>query len=241
MVALPGQSDDDKREFVSDITSFANAAGGDLIFGVKERREAGKPTGEIDAIVGLPGLNVDAERLRLEAVIRDGVAPRLPPVAFHEIKRGTAPSCLLVRVPRSWAGLHMVTLRNLSRFYARTSAGKYQLDVHEIRTGFIAADTAYDRLRRFRVERVAQVVALETPASMTEGPKLIVHALSVNVAEEVWARFLAFEQMDKLNALPLIGGTPATWRFNLDGFVVQTLRDDHRRQCYTATLPLGWT
>jgi len=49
---LPGNSDDDKREFLSDVTSFANAAGGDLIFGLQERREAGKPTSEIGTIVG---------------------------------------------------------------------------------------------------------------------------------------------------------------------------------------------
>lgn len=231
--ALPGGSDEDKREFLSDITSFANTAGGDLIFGVQERREDGRPTGEIEAIVGLLGLNVDAERLRLEGMIRDGVAPRLPPVVFHEIRRDPAPPCLLIRVPRSWAGLHMVAFKNLSRFYARTSGGKYQLDVHEIRAGFLTAETAYDRLRRFRAERVAQVLALETPAPMAEGPKLILHALPVNVADEVWARALNLKDHDLINALPLIGGTPATWRFNLDGFVIHTLRDDLSRQCYT--------
>jgi hypothetical protein len=230
---LPGGSDEEKREFLSDITSFANAAGGDLIFGIQERREDGKPTGEIDAIVGLPGLNVDAERLRLEGIIRDGVAPRLPPVTFHEIRRDPAPPCLLVRVSRSWAGLHTVTFKNLSRFYGRTSAGKYQLDVHEIRTGFVAAETAYDRLRRFRAERVAQVLALETPAPMAEGPKVIVHALPVNVGDEVWARFLTLKEQDILNALPVIGGTPSTWRFNLDGFVIHTLRNNLSSQCYT--------
>ena len=176
---LPGNSDEDKREFLSDVTSFANAAGGDLIFGVQERREEGKPTAEIEAIVGLSVLNVDAERLRLEAMIRDGVAPRMPPVTFHEIRRDPDSPCLLLRVPRSSAGLHMVTYKNLSRFYARTSAGKYQLDVQEIRAGFIAAETAFERLRRFRVERVARVLALEAPAPIAAGPKLILHALPV--------------------------------------------------------------
>jgi predicted HTH transcriptional regulator len=45
---LPGNSDDDKREFLSDVTSFAKAAGGDLIFGIRDRREDGKSTGEIE-------------------------------------------------------------------------------------------------------------------------------------------------------------------------------------------------
>jgi hypothetical protein len=38
---LPGARDDDKREFLSDVTSFANAAGGDIIYGLRERREEG--------------------------------------------------------------------------------------------------------------------------------------------------------------------------------------------------------
>src|SRR5262249_50125683 len=67
--SLPKTDDpDDKREFLSDVTSFANAAGGDLIFGARERRDAeGKPTGEIEAVPGLQDFNFDAERLRLEA------------------------------------------------------------------------------------------------------------------------------------------------------------------------------
>jgi predicted HTH transcriptional regulator len=41
---LPGARDDDKREFLSDVTSFANAAGGDIIYGLRERREEGSLT-----------------------------------------------------------------------------------------------------------------------------------------------------------------------------------------------------
>lgn len=132
--ALPGTSDDEKKEFLADATSFANAAGGDLIYGVKGRRDsAGIPTGEIEVIVGLPNLNLDAEQLRLENMFRDGVAPRISPLTFHLISRDPAPPCLLVRVPRGWAGLHMITYKNWSRFYTRNSGGKYQLDVNEIR------------------------------------------------------------------------------------------------------------
>ena len=40
----------------------------------------------------------------------------------------------------------MVTYKNLSRFYARTSGGKYQLDLHEIRAGFLAADGGFESM-----------------------------------------------------------------------------------------------
>jgi Schlafen, AlbA_2 len=230
---LPGNSDDDKREFLSDVTSFANAAGGDLIFGVREQRDAGKPTGEIDTIVGLTGLNLDAERLRLQAMILDGVAPRMPPVNFHEIRRESDPPCLLLRVSPSWAGLHMVTYKNLSRFYSRTSGGKYQLDVHEIRAGFVTAETAFERLRRFRIERVASALALEAPVPIAAGPKLILHALPVNILEEVWIRVLSMQEDKVAFAIAPITVPPTTWRFNLDGFVAHTLSGDLSRQCYT--------
>ena len=47
--ALPGNSDSDKREFLADVSSFANAVGGNLIYGIKE--ESGVP-------VEVSGLNI---------------------------------------------------------------------------------------------------------------------------------------------------------------------------------------
>jgi predicted HTH transcriptional regulator len=40
--ALHGHSDSDRKEFLYDISSFANASGGHLIFGIKE--DGGVPT-----------------------------------------------------------------------------------------------------------------------------------------------------------------------------------------------------
>jgi predicted HTH transcriptional regulator len=34
---LPGPKESDRKEFLADVSSFANAVGGDLIFGVEER------------------------------------------------------------------------------------------------------------------------------------------------------------------------------------------------------------
>jgi len=34
--ALPGNSDDEKKEFLADLSSFANAGGGDIIYGLVE-------------------------------------------------------------------------------------------------------------------------------------------------------------------------------------------------------------
>lgn len=91
---LPGNSDDDKREFLKDISSFANAGGGDILYG-------------ITAVDGVPqeamGLacNIDAQKLRLENLARDGLQPRIPAISIAPIDGFPQGPVLLVRVPRS--------------------------------------------------------------------------------------------------------------------------------------------
>jgi predicted HTH transcriptional regulator len=59
---LPGRADAEKKEFLADISSFANTSGGDLIYGIEESQ--GIPT----SIVGLNGADMDAEKLRLDGM-----------------------------------------------------------------------------------------------------------------------------------------------------------------------------
>lgn len=63
----------EKKEFLADVSSFANAAGGDLVIGMK----ADSKTGEPIEINGLQLASVDAEILKIENLIRDGISPRI--------------------------------------------------------------------------------------------------------------------------------------------------------------------
>jgi len=69
--ALPDASRECKKEFLADVSSFANASGGHLIYGISE--ENGVP---VD-LCGLSNINPDAEILRLENMIRDNIEPRI--------------------------------------------------------------------------------------------------------------------------------------------------------------------
>ncbi|HET7207231.1 MAG TPA: RNA-binding domain-containing protein [Terriglobales bacterium] len=69
-VQLPGGGDDDKREFLGDVTSFANMSGGDLLFGISDERYAsGRSTGLPGAAEGLVNANLSAEIGRLENLV----------------------------------------------------------------------------------------------------------------------------------------------------------------------------
>ena len=136
---LPGDSDADKKEFLADVTAFANSAGGDLIYGVKERRESGKATGEPEEVVGLPDIVLDDVLLRLDATLRTGMNPRIPGLVLHPVLRPPGPPCLVIRIPRSPHGIHMVTYKGSSRFYGRGTNGCFELDWGQIRSGFPAS------------------------------------------------------------------------------------------------------
>lgn len=78
--SLPGDGDEDRKEFLKDASSFANTAGGYLIFGIEEK--GGVPT----SIPGIGPVNPDKERQRLENMLRDGIAPRIPGVHIRDVQ-----------------------------------------------------------------------------------------------------------------------------------------------------------
>ena len=167
---LPGGGDEAKREFLADASSFANASGGDLIYGMDE--QDGVPV----AITPLQ-LNPDQDALRWEAAIRDGISPRVPGVRIRAIPVSGG-HVLLIRIPYSWVSPHAVTFKGVFRFYQRTSAGKYLLDVGELRSAFLGGIALGDQIRAFRTERLAIIGASDAPVLLASGPKIVVQLVS---------------------------------------------------------------
>ena len=120
-VSLPGNSDKDKKEFLADISSFSNSAGGHIFFGISESN--GLP----QELVGLEGIDPDGQILRLLNLLRDSIAPRIPGVNIRAIPIENKGPIIAIKVPRSCISPHMVTFAGISKFYSRNSAGKYQL------------------------------------------------------------------------------------------------------------------
>lgn len=168
---LPGITDVNKKEFLADISSFANASGGDILFGIKE--EDGVPV----EMPGLAKINIDEVILRLESLIRDGLEPRIPGIHVQSIGGFEKGSVLHIRVLKSWMAPHMVCYKNTSRFYSRTSAGKNQLDVTELRSAFAESEELPKKIERFIDGRLGKIIAGETPMPLIDKPKMILHVL----------------------------------------------------------------
>jgi len=165
-------NDAGRRELLADVSSFANTDGGDLIFGVTE--SAGVPT----SISGVRIANTDNEILRFDSIIRTGLSPRIR----HSTRAVTLANGLcvfIIRVEQSWYGPHRVVFKGDSRFYGRTTNGKYELDVTDLRNAFLFTNTVTEKIATFRSERVIALENGRTLAPLADGPKLVLHCIAL--------------------------------------------------------------
>lgn len=207
-----GNSDSDKKELLYDLTSFANAGGGYLIFGIHE--ESGTPV----RFEGIDIKLVDREKLRMEQLLQTGVEPRIPGIVMHDVALDNGKAVLIVHIPGSWAAPHMVKLGGVSKFYSRNSAGKYQLDVAELRAAFLMSERLGERIRNFRTERLGKIIANELPIEMPDNPKIVLHVIPFSAFKT--SAFGDFSFPDDLSDLAPINYQGYSSRINFEGLLV---------------------
>lgn len=213
--ALPGNSGRNKKEFLADISSFSNSAGGYIFFGISESN--GLPV----EIEGLSDIDPDAQILRLDNLLRDGIAPRLPGISIRAITIEGSGPVLAIHLPKSWASPHMVIFAGSSKFYSRNSAGKYQLDVFELRTSFNASNIEGEQLRSFRTERIGKIIANETPVTLEPSAKVILQLIPVSAFVSGAKYDLREFQLtpNRENLAPISATYGSNLRFNFDGIL----------------------
>jgi hypothetical protein len=219
-------SDKDKKEFLADVSSFANASGGDLIFGIVESK--GIPT----EIRGMDVNDVDSEKLKLDSIIQDGIEPRLPSVQIQSIRLANQKTVLIIRVGKSWLSPHRVTFKHHDKFYTRNSCGKYPMDVSELRTAFTLADTLSEKIKKFKESRLASIIADETPIPIQKTPKIVLHLIPF-ISFTPGQRYDLKEIFSRSISIHPIHSAGWSHRYNLDGLLIFSDRANGTVGSYT--------
>ncbi len=128
--------DSEKKEFLSDIISFANAEGGYIIYGIIE--ENGTPI----EVQGILIENLEKLFLQIEQIIRSGIEPIIKginneEISFKEIKINNDENkyIILIKIPKSIFSPHRV--KTSGKFFRRGEKGKYEMSYEELKMAFL--------------------------------------------------------------------------------------------------------
>lgn len=211
---LPGTSDKDKQEFLKDVCAFANADGGDLVYGITEQSGAAKLLSPIANVTE----KSDAAKRRLGQVLESGLEPRIQGVLFYPIHTEKG-YILVVRVPASFDGPHRYLFNGQSKFVMRNGTHTSELSYDQLRWAFDRTATLGERARQFRSDRLRAVVEGKTWRPMTAGPICVIHLIpiaSMSGRKNVDIRALYYDYVRFIS--PDWGGGSRT--LNLDGLVI---------------------
>jgi hypothetical protein len=119
------KKESDKREAAKDVSAFANARGGLLIYGVDEKTlEDGR-----EVAGALTPLSENDLKDRLTTTLYGRIEPR-PEIRVRIVPATGSGWYLVVKIEASYYDLHAVD----GRFYARTDAGAHQMSALEVRS-----------------------------------------------------------------------------------------------------------
>ena len=142
-----GHSDRDKREFLKDVSGFANASGGFLIIGVKEHKPSGLPEKicGIEKIIG--NQKVDEW---INNVLISNLDERIHyNIKIFEFKNKDDKIVLLLYIPESPKKPHMITFQGKNNYYVRHNTSVNPATQSEVKEMFEYSKKIISKLEDF--------------------------------------------------------------------------------------------
>lgn len=173
--------DRSKFGFCGDIAAFANASGGDLIYGVSERES---DTQGVKCAYEIPGVEVEsADRLirQITEIVQRGIEPRGLAVQVRVINFADGRRVVVVRVPESFRKPLRVV--GTSYWYIRVNNQNSHMQYNQIQDLFLHSERLSKRIRNFRDERISVILSNDSIAPF-ECERLIVYHFIPKVAFE---------------------------------------------------------
>lgn len=166
------KTDQEKRDYLKDACALANARGGLIVWGIEE--VDGVPT----QIVGIGDDSVDEGIRQREQLVAKCTEPPIYDLRTIQVSVGER-RLVVQRIGRGLTGPHMITLGGSDRFYIRMSRHNEPMDYGGIRRAFTASEERIDAVRRLRSQRIARIVARETPVHLEHERLVALHVVPI--------------------------------------------------------------
>ncbi|WP_291171426.1 ATP-binding protein [Gimesia sp.] len=169
---VPADKEKQHEEMLKDISSFANTLGGDLIIGISENDGVASEVHGFDVSDG-----IDSLKRRILDITHRWLEPRAS-IIIHSVDVGQKKAVLIIRIAKISIAPHRVIYKgSFGQFWARSSAGTYQMDTFDLRQAFTNSKNLEDQIEGFRTERIEAIAGNETLIPLSGSPKLICHLI----------------------------------------------------------------
>ncbi|WP_333837472.1 AlbA family DNA-binding domain-containing protein [Novosphingobium sp.] len=209
--AFPAGDHKGVRDFLADVTAFANTDGGDIVVGVREDKN-----GTAAEVIGIARDGLDQELRRIDDQLRALVDPRVPQFTVRELGRPDGRVVLVMRVGASLIAPHRVAHDKSSRFYRRANRSNFEMSTAEIRQAFAASQDFPKRVRELHHKAVEAITGKDMPTRLLDRPALILTVAPLSVLRE--ARDIAVSRDYAVLPPDPMGGIH--YRVGLDGLIV---------------------
>ncbi len=169
-------TDSDKKEFLADISSFANSIGGDIIIGLEEDEENKIPI----SICGISYTNEDLLIRQIESLIRDSIQPVILNIEFRLLSIENNRGVLIIRIPQSLILPHRIEFKNSGKFFNRNNKGKYPMDVNELRLAFNSGIDLNKRIEDYKMNQYYGLLSNKSNLLKTNSPIFVVHYIPIS-------------------------------------------------------------
>ena len=167
---------DERKEFLADVSSFANANGGYILFGIEE-----------DSVTKLPNslcpfdYKNDDELIRqIESMLQDSISPRIPDIQIRLLEAEHGKGILLIQIEPSYMSPHRVIHKGHDKFYTRNSKGKYPMDIDELRQAFTYADKLNQQIETYKLDRCSAIAANRYSLLRDDYPIFIIQSIPLS-------------------------------------------------------------
>lgn len=208
-----GKTDSAKQEFAADVSAMANAVGGYLIIGIDEK------SGCASKICGIESRDADQLIQAVSSAIGNSFEPQITDFRVKWLPIEDGRGVLLIKIDRSWRAPHRVNAGKGQYFYIRDENGKHPMSVEELKRAFIFASELEERIRQFRLDRLALLERNEGPRAINSDRDghLVLHVVP-KLALTGSVRLQLGDRMSSSWPWPL-GASGANNMYSLDGLV----------------------
>ena len=241
---LPDGSSKEKAEFYKDVSAFANAEGGNLIYGVVCDGKTRLPK----ELRGLDVISIDNEITRLNLMIRTGIEPSIipePEIYPVDLPRHERKKALIIKIRQSITAPHRIAFTGKkemhNKFYIRTNSGANEMSITELRNVFNLSGNLVERIQNFRMERLQKLIVGDTPVPLSKKDgkyksKMMVHLIPLRSFSSAQFIDINSDKNYKIlkNKLIPIGVAYGEERFNLDGFL-KLAKKNERNETFSYT------